>query len=100
MWMKETRATQILVTVWHKHKYITNLDITPKDQVIAESGKLVEELKCRMPTHLSETTLEQSERIRTILKKGRAQTVHNNPPIKPTNPPPPPHPKLSAYAPF
>ena len=43
--MKETRATQILVTVWHKHKYITNLDITPKDQVIAAAVKLADELK-------------------------------------------------------
>ena len=59
MRMKDTRATQILVTLFNKHKYITNPDITPKDWVIAASGKLVEELKGCMLTHLRETTLKQ-----------------------------------------
>ena len=35
MCMKDTRATQILATVFHKHKYITNLDITSEERVIA-----------------------------------------------------------------
>ena len=45
MWMKDTRATRILATVFHMHKYITNPDITPKDQVIAAAVKLADELK-------------------------------------------------------
>ena len=34
MWIKDTRVTRILTTVFHKHKYITNPDIKLKDQVI------------------------------------------------------------------
>ena len=89
MWMKYNRSMKILATVFHTHKYITNPDITPEDQVITASGKLAEELKGCMPPHLSETTLEQLERIRTILKKGWTQTVQKHPPRNPPTPPPP-----------
>ena len=91
IWTKDTRATQILAMVFHKHKYITNPDITPKDRVIAAAGKLSDTLKGRMSPHLSETTLEQLECIGTILKHERTQTVQPNPPRIPPNPPPPPH---------
>ena len=69
MWMKDTRATQILATVFHKHKYITNPDITPKDRVISSAKKLADALKDHVYPHLSEISLEQLERIRTILKE-------------------------------
>ena len=59
MWMKDTKATQILSTVFHKHKYITNPEITPEDRVIAAAGNLADTFKGRMLTHLSETILEQ-----------------------------------------
>ena len=29
MWMKDTTATRISATIFHKHKYIANLSITP-----------------------------------------------------------------------
>ena len=51
-WMKDTRATRISDTVFHKNKYITNTDITPKDQVIADNINLADAIKGRMPTHL------------------------------------------------
>ena len=90
--MKDTRATQISATVFHKQKYITNPDITPKDRVISSEGKSADALKGCMPPHRSDTTLKQLERIRTIPKKGRIQTVHQNPPGNPpTTPPPPRH---------
>ena len=57
MWMKDTRYTQILAMVLHKHKYITNPDVTLKDRVIAAAGKLADTLKGSMPPHLSETIL-------------------------------------------
>ena len=57
MWTKDTRATRILATVFHKHKYITNPDITPEDRVIAADGKLVDTTKGCIPPHLSETIL-------------------------------------------
>ena len=58
MWMKYTRSTRILSTVFHKHKYVTNLDITPEYQVISAARNLADKLKGCMPPHLSETTLE------------------------------------------
>ena len=53
MCIKDTRATRISDTVFHKHKYITNPDVTPKDRMIAAAGKLADKLKGRMPPHLS-----------------------------------------------
>ena len=91
-YMKDTRATRILATVFHKHKYITNPDITPKYMVIAAARNMVDTLKGLMPPHLSETILEQLERIGTILKHERTQTVQPNTPRIPPNPPPPPPP--------
>ena len=52
MWMKDTRATRISVTVFHKHKYITDPSITPEYLAMATSGKLMSKLKGRMATHL------------------------------------------------
>ena len=75
MWMKDTRATWISVTVFHKHNYTTNPNIIPKDQVIEASGKLEDDIKGHMPPHLSETTLEQLGRIGNILKQGRTRMV-------------------------
>ena len=69
MWMKETRATIISATVFHKHKYITNPSVTPEDRVMATAGKLPAELKVRMATHLRETALQQLGRIGTIPKQ-------------------------------
>ena len=91
MCMKDTRATRILATVFHKHKYITNPDITSEDRVIAADGKLEDTLDGRMLPHLIETILEQLERIGTILNHEQTQTVHPNMPRIPPNPPPPLH---------
>ena len=97
LWMKDTRDTQILAMVFHKHEYITNLDITNEDRVIAASVKFAYALKGCMSPHLSGTTLEQLERIRTIRKHERTQTVHPNLHKIPLNPPPPPHWNHHAY---
>ena len=99
MWMKDTRSTQILATVFHKHKYITNPDITYEDRVISAARKLADTLKGRMSPHLSETILNQLERIGTILKDERTQKVNTNTPRIPTNPTPPPHRTHPAYIP-
>ena len=70
MCMKDTRSTWISATVFQKHKYITNPDITPEDRFIVAAGKLEDELKGCMPPHIREITLEQLEHIRTILNQG------------------------------
>ena len=78
--------------VFHKHKYITNREITPEDWVIAAAGKLEGTIKGCMPPHPSETILEQLERIWTILKHEWTQTVQPDTPRISPNPPPPPPP--------
>ena len=67
--MKETKATQISGKFFHKHKYLTNLDVTPEEQVIAELENMSQELKGKQPKHLSKTTLEQLTKLRNILKQ-------------------------------
>ena len=81
-----------MATVFHKHNYITNMDVTPEDCVIAAAGKLAYELKRRMTPHLSESTLDQLKLIWAILKKGWKNTVQQHPPRKNPTPPPPPSP--------
>ena len=86
--MKDNRATRILGTVFHKHKYINNPGITPEDRVITTAGKLADDIKGCMPTHLSKTTLEKLERIGTILKQGWTQKDQQHPTGNPPTPPP------------
>ena len=70
IYMKDTRATIISATVFHKHKYITNPSVTPEDHGMATAGKLEAERKGRMSAHLVEMDLQQLERLGTILKHG------------------------------
>ena len=69
MWMKETKTPRISGTVLHKHKYITNPDVTPEDRVIAEMDRMSQELKENPPEHISNTTLEQLTTLGNILKQ-------------------------------
>ena len=69
MWMTKTMATRVSGKVFHKHKYITNPDVTPEDRVITAMGKLSQEIRgnsCN--NHLSDTTLDQLTRLGEILK--------------------------------
>ena len=68
IWMKDTRATRISATTFHKHKYITNPSVTPEDRVMATAVKLAADLKGHMATHLSETDLQKLEKLGTIIK--------------------------------
>ena len=51
--MKDTRATRILATIFHKYKYITNPGVTPEDRIMTTEGKLAADLKGGMANHLS-----------------------------------------------
>ena len=65
------KTTRISGTVFHKHKYINNPDVTPEDQVIAAMDRMSQELKGNPPEHLSNTTLEQLTTLGKILKPKR-----------------------------
>ena len=71
--MKDTQFTRVSATVFHKHKYITNPSITPPDRVIAAAKALADEIKDRMPHHLSATSLDHLERLNAILKQRMPQ---------------------------
>ena len=83
--MKYTRATRTLATVFHKNKYITDPGITLEYRVTATSGKLAAETKSRMANHISETLLQQLERLRIIIKHVWTQKDNQQwtPPIAP-----------------
>ena len=49
MWMINTRKIRISNTLFHKHKYISNLTVTPGDAVIAAAQNLAAALKSKMP---------------------------------------------------
>ena len=91
MCMKDTQFTRVSATVFHKHKYLTNLAFTPSDRVITAAKKLANEIKGRMLHHLSATSLDHLERLGTILKQRMPQidaspTIFLIPQSPPTNP--------------
>ena len=75
MWIKETKTTRVSVMVFHKHKYITNPDVTPEDLGIASMDSISQGLKENPPEHLSNTTLEQLTTLDNILKQ---KSAYNN----------------------
>ena len=63
------KTIRISGTVLHKHKYITNPDVTPEDRVIVAMDMMSQELKENLPEHLSNTTLEQLTTLGNIIKQ-------------------------------
>ena len=84
--MTDTRATRVSATVYHKHKYLTTPTVTPADRVLAAAQKLSEEIKGRMPQHLSTTNLDHLERLGNILKQRMPQVNENATQITPPTP--------------
>ena len=70
MWMTKSKDTRVSGKLFHKHKYITNHDVTPEDRVIAAMSELYQEISGReCKNRLSNTTLDQLTRLGEILKK-------------------------------
>ena len=55
--------------MFHKHKYITNTDVTPYYRVIVAMDRMSKELKENLPEHLNDTILEQLTTLGNILKQ-------------------------------
>ena len=68
MWTKDTRAPRVFEKVFHKHKYIFSLAVTPDTVFITAAGKLVDALKCHMPAHLQRSSLDELTRLGTLFK--------------------------------
>ena len=74
MWMKDSRATRISATVFHKHKYISNPTVTAADAVIAAASNLAAVLKGKLPQHLKESSLNELTRLSTIFSQAATGT--------------------------
>ena len=67
------KTTHISGTVFHKHKYITNTDVTPEGRVIAAMDRISQELNVNPPEHRINTALEQLTTLGNILKLKSAE---------------------------
>ena len=61
--MLNTRANRVSATVFHKHKYISNINVTPADAVIAEAGNLASVMKDKIPVCLQQYPLRELMRL-------------------------------------
>ena len=68
MWMTNTRSLRISATVFHKHKYISNPDVTPADRIIAAARALATLIKGNLTQSLNDISLTHLERLGSILK--------------------------------
>ena len=68
MWMKNTRSLGVSATIFHKHKYISNPDVTPANRIIAAARDLAKLLKVNLPQSLNDTSLTHLDRLGSILK--------------------------------
>ena len=88
MWMKASRTTRILATVFHKHKYISNPVVSAADAVIAAASNLTAALRGKMPQHLKELSLDNLTCLSTIFSQastGKATPQFKN--LQPISPP-------------
>ena len=53
-------------TVFHKHKYLSNLIATPADAIIAAAGNLISAIKVHIPHRLQESHYSELTRLSTI----------------------------------
>ena len=68
MMMTNKLALRLSATVFQKHKYISNPDVTPADCIIAAAGALATLLTGNLPQSLNDTALTHMERLTSILK--------------------------------
>ena len=72
IWMINTRATRVSATVFYKHTYISNPNVTLADAIIAAAGNLITAIKCHMPHLLQESPLSELTRLSTIFSDAAA----------------------------
>ena len=64
--MQKARATRVLATIFHKHKYISIAAVTLADAVIAAARNLASALKVKTPHYLQECLLAKLTRLSEI----------------------------------
>ena len=68
-WMLNICATRVSETVFNKHKYISNPNVTPADAVIAAAGNLDSALKGKIPASLQKSPLADLMRLSEIFSE-------------------------------
>jgi hypothetical protein len=68
IWMKDTHDMRISGAVWFKHKNLTNLSVTPEDQIIAAIGGLAKTLRTNIPSQLHDDTVDKLPKLQDILQ--------------------------------
>ena len=66
IWMINTRSNQVSATIFHKHKYLSNLTATPAGAIIAAAGNLITAIKGHLPHRLQESHFSELTRLSTI----------------------------------
>jgi len=87
MWMKDTRATRVSGTIFHKHKYTFAPVVTPEDAVIVAVGRLAEALKGNLPHNLGKSSLDELTHLCTMFGQASAPTAPFSP-LQPAQPSP------------
>ena len=70
--MLNTRAIRVSATLFHKHKYISNQNVTPADAFIAAAENLALALKGTIPACLQQSPLEELMRLSEVLSEEAA----------------------------
>jgi hypothetical protein len=89
-WSTATQATQISGAAFFKHKYLTNLSVTPEDLIIAVAENLTRAFKTSIPQHLRVFTIQALKELMEVFtdaphKYSSNPTIHipNAPPLHP-----------------
>jgi hypothetical protein len=56
-WTQDTHSTRISGAVWFKHKYLTTLSVTSKDQIVAAIGGLAKTITTKITPQLQNKTI-------------------------------------------
>jgi hypothetical protein len=90
---KRTRSERISDTVWFKHKYITQPNVTPVDQIV----KAINDLTCALKGRKNTEGLEQMEalqKLEELLTKSQIPEEEPRVTFEPSAKPPAPSPRV------
>jgi hypothetical protein len=91
--VKKTRSERIYDKVWFKHKYITQPNVTPVDQIV----KAINDLTCALKGRKNTEGLEQMEalqKLEELFTKSRIPEEEPRVTFEPSVKPPAPSPRM------
>jgi hypothetical protein len=98
VYVKKTRSERISDTVWFKHKYITQPNVTPVDQIV----KAINDLTCALKGRKNTDGLEQMEelqKLEELLTKSQIPEEEPRVNFEPSVKPPAPSPRVEIMEP-